>query len=393
MKMPEEKDILVVDDEPIIRDILIRKLTSSGYKPVAVENAFEALDRMRDRPFPVILSDIMMPGIDGIELIKKVRVLYPDTVVIMITAVSNANAAIEALKQGASDYLIKPFNLEEIVISIQNALEKRRLILENRGYQEHLEEIVKVQTAEIRGLLSVEQQKTAQLNKALAEIQVTYNTTLEALSTALDYRDNATEGHSQRVVQYSLEIGRALGLSNDELKNLARGTLLHDIGKIGVPDSILRKPSNLTTEEWVEMRRHVEYGYSMLKDIPFLRDASFLVLHHQEKYDGTGYPQGLKREQIVMNARIFALADTYDSMTTDRPYRRALPDGAAREEILRCRSSQFDPVVVDTFFNIPAVRWSLIKEDVAGAKVDNSIYRNFDKPAASEKDPIPLMLL
>ena len=391
--MPEEKDILIVDDEPIIRDILIRKLTSSGYKPVAVENAFEAFDKMREKPFPVILSDIMMPGIDGIELIKKVRVLYPDTAVVMITAVSNANAAIEALKHGASDYLIKPFNLEEIVISIQNALEKRRLIIENRGYQEHLEEIVKAQTAEIRGLLSVEQQKTAELNKALAEVQVTYNTTLEALSTALDYRDNATEGHSQRVVQYSIEVGKALGLSRSELQNLARGTLLHDIGKIGVPDSILRKPAKLSTKEWIQMRKHVEYGYSMLKDIPFLKDASFLVLHHQEKYDGTGYPQGLKREQIVMGARIFALADTYDSMTTDRPYRQALPDVDAREEILRCRNSQFDPVVVDTFFKIPEGRWSAIKEDVAGMKADNIIFQNLDKTFGHDKDPIPLLLL
>lgn len=391
--MPEEKDILVVDDEPIIRDILIRKLTSSGYKPVAVENAFEALDKMREKPFPVILSDIMMPGIDGIELIRKVRVLYPDTAVVMITAVSNANAAIEALKHGASDYLIKPFNLEEIVISIQNALEKRRLIIENRGYQEHLEEIVKAQTEEIRGLLSVEQQKTAQLNKALAEIQVTYNTTLEALSTTLDYRDNATGGHSQRVVQYSVEVGKALGLGSDELKDLARGTLLHDIGKIGVPDSILRKPAKLSTKEWVQMRKHVEYGYSMLKGIPFLTDASFVVLHHQEKYDGTGYPQGLKREQIVMGARIFALADTYDSMTTDRPYRKALPDMDAREEILRCRSSQFDPVVVDTFFKIPESNWSKIKEDVAGMKADNIIFQNLDKTFGHDKDPIPLLLL
>ena len=391
--MTEEKDILVVDDEAIIRDILVRKLTSSGYKPVAVENAFEALDKMREKPFPVILSDIMMPGIDGIDLIKKVRVLYPDTVVVMITAVSNANAAIEALKQGASDYLIKPFNLEEIVISIQNALEKRRLILENRGYQEHLEEIVKVQTAEIRGLLSVEIQKTAELNKALAEIQITYNTTLEALSTALDYRDNATEGHSQRVVQYSIEVGKALGLNSNDLLNLSRGTLLHDIGKIGVPDSILRKPAELTTKEWVEMRKHVEYGYSMLKGIPFLKDASFLVLHHQEKYDGTGYPQGLKREEIVMSARIFALADTYDSMTTDRPYRKALPDMDARNEILRCRGSQFDPVVVDTFFKIPESKWSKVKEDVAGMKADNVIFRNLDITFGNEKDPIPLLLL
>ncbi len=391
--MPEEKDILVVDDEPIIRDILVRKLTSSGYRPVAVENAFEALDKMREKQFPVILSDIMMPGIDGIDLIKKVRVLYPDTAVVMITAVSNANAAIEALKQGASDYLIKPFNLEEIVISIQNALEKRRLILENRGYQEHLEDILKIQTAEIRGLLSVEQQKTAELNKALAEIEVTYNTTLEALSTALDYRDNATEGHSQRVVKYSIEIGNALGLNREELRNLARGTLLHDIGKIGVPDSVLRKPAQLTMEEWVQMKKHVEYGYSMLKGIPFLKDASFLVLHHQEKYDGTGYPQGLKRDEIVLSARIFALADTYDSMTTDRPYRKALPDMDAREEILRCRNSQFDPVVVDTFFKIPEVQWSKIKEDVAGMKTDNIIFRNLDKTFGHEKDPIPLLLL
>src|SRR4030066_1424063 len=339
----------------------------------------------------VLTSNLLFRS--GIELIKKVRILYPDTAVVMITAVSNANAAIEALKQGASDYLIKPFNLEEIVISIQNALEKRRLILENRGYQEHLEEIVKVQTAEIRGLLSVEIQKTAELNKALAEIQVTYNTTLDALLTALDYRDNATEGHSQREVRYSIEVGKARGSTREALKNLARGTLLHDIGKIGVPDSILRKPAELSTEEGGEMRKHVEYGYTMLKGIPFLKDASFLVLHHQEKYDGRGDPQGLKREQIVMGARIFALADTYDSMTTDRPYRKALPDVDAREEILRCRNSQFDPVVVDTFFKIPEGRWSAIKEDVAGMKADNIIFQNLDKTFGHDKDPIPLLLL
>lgn len=391
--MPEEKDILVVDDEPIIRDILVRKLTSSGYRPVAVENAFEALDKMREKTFPVILSDIMMPGIDGIELLKKVRSGYPDTAVVMITAVSNANAAIEALKEGASDYLIKPFNLEEIVMSIANALEKRRLILENRGYQEHLEELVRVQTAEIRGLLAIEQQKTFQLNKALDEIQVTYNTTLEALSTALDYRDNVTEGHSQRVVKYSIEIGKALGLKNYDLEVLARGTLLHDIGKIGVPDSILRKPAILTSEEWGEMRKHVEYGYRMLKGIPFLKDASSIVLHHQERYDGAGYPQGLKRDEIVIGARIFAIVDTYDSMTTDRPYRKALTDKDAREEILRGRNSQFDPVVVDTFFKIPEQKWSTIKEDVAGRKSNNSIFRSTDKTAVNERDPVPLKLL
>lgn len=268
-----------------------------------------------------------------------------------------------------------------------------RLILENRGYQEHLEELVRVQTAEIRGLLAIEQQKTFQLNKALDEIQVTYNTTLEALSTALDYRDNVTEGHSQRVVKYSIEIGKALGLKDYDLEVLARGTLLHDIGKIGVPDSILRKPAILTSEEWGEMRKHVEYGYRMLKGIPFLKDASSIVLHHQERYDGAGYPQGLKRDEIVIGARIFAIVDTYDSMTTDRPYRKALTDKDAREEILLGRNSQFDPVVVDTFFKIPEQKWSTIKEDVAGSKYNNSIFRSTDKTAVYEKDPVPLKLL
>ena len=362
--MLDDKDILIVDDEPLIREILVRKLSNSGYRPVAVENAFEALDKMRGTPFPVVLSDIMMPGIDGIELLKKLRASYPDTAVVMITAVSNVSAAVEALREGAYDYLIKPFNLEEVAFSVRNTLEKRRLLLENRGYQERLEEIVQVQTAEIRDLLTTERHKTIELNKALDEIEVTYNSTLEALSTALDYRDNETEGHSQRVVRYSLEIGKTLGLTDSEIETLVRGTLLHDIGKIGVPDSILRKPAKLTEEEWVEMRKHVEYGYRMLKDIPFLKEASLIVLHHQERYDGTGYPQGLKGNDIVIGARIFAVVDTYDSMTSDRPYRKALTDTVAREEICRCRSSQFDPDVVDTFFKIPKEEWLNVKEEV-----------------------------
>lgn len=358
------QEILIVDDEPIIREILVRKLTESGYRPVPAENAFEALTRMKESPFPLVLSDIMMPGIDGIELLKRVRSMYPDTAVVMITAVSNVSIAIEALREGAYDYLIKPFNLEEVVLSVRNAFEKRRLILENRLHQEHLEEIVKAQTAEIRQLLSIEQQKTFELNKALEEIQVTYSATLEALSAALDYRDNETEGHSQRVVRYSLEIGNVLELDRHEMEILARGTLLHDIGKIGVPDSILWKPGKLTEEEWVEMRKHVEYGCRMLKNIPFLRDAALMVLHHHERYDGTGYPQGLKGNDILIGARIFAIADTYDAMTTDRPYRKALSDHDAREEIRRCSSSQFDPDIVEAFFKIPVDKWLKIRSDV-----------------------------
>lgn len=268
------------------------------------------------------------------------------------------------MREGAYDYLIKPFHLEEIVLSLKNAEEKRRLIIENRLYQEHLEEIVKDQTADIRELLSIEQQKTCELKKALEEIQITYNATLETLSTALDYKDHETEGHSQRVVKYSLAIANMLNLEKPQKEILARGAILHDIGKIGIPDSILLKPASLTEDEWQQMRKHIEYGYLMLKDIPFLKEATMIVLHHQEKYDGTGYPLGLKGNDIVIGARIFAVADTYDAMTTDRPYRKALSDSYARNEIKRCSGSQFDPTIVEAFLTISPEQWLKIKKDV-----------------------------
>lgn len=357
-------EILVVDDEPLIREILVRKLSDTGYKVTQADNGIAALEIMADKPFPLVLSDIMMPRMDGLEFLKSLKLLHPDTAVVMITAVSNVNIAIEALREGAFDYILKPFNLEEIVLSLRNAQEKRRLILENRMYQNQLEEIVKDQTSEIRGLLSLEQHKTSELNKALEEIQVTYNTTLETLSTALDYRDNETEGHSQRVAKYSLEIANVLHLQKEEKETLARGAILHDIGKIGIPDSILLKPARLTDAEWSTMRNHTLYGYRMLKDIPFLKEATTIVLHHQEKYDGTGYPHGLKGNDISIGARIFAVADTYDAMTTDRPYRKALSDSYAINEIKRCSGTQFDPEIVDAFFTIPSERWLRIKEDI-----------------------------
>lgn len=381
MSVPENPaEILIVDDEPLIREILTRKLRDSGYRPIPAENAFEALNTMREHPCPLVLSDIMMPGMDGIALLKALRTTYPDTAVVMITAVSNVSIAIEALREGAYDYLIKPFNLEEVVLSIRNALEKRRLVLENRMYQDHLEEIVKAQTEEIRQLLVTEQRRLNELNKAIEEIDVTHSATLDALSTALDYRDNETEGHSQRVVRYSLEIGRAMGLERHDMEILGRGTLLHDIGKIGVPDAVLWKPGKLTDEEWVEMRNHVEYGYRMLKHIPFLRDAAMIMLHHHERFDGAGYPQNLKDDDIVIGARIFAIADTYDAMTTDRPYRKALTDLNAREEIARCNGSQFDPTIVEAFFNIAADRWLQIKEDVA---IHFKSYKEVIRPVMS----------
>jgi putative nucleotidyltransferase with HDIG domain len=181
---------------------------------------------------------------------------------------------------------------------------------------------------------------------------------------ALDYRDNETQGHTQRVSVYTVELAKRLDVDGADLEIIKRGAILHDIGKIGVSDTILRKPAKLTDAEWFEMRRHVQYGYEMLKDIAFLRDAAKIVLHHHERFDGMGYPNGASRDEILFGARIFVVADTFDAMTSARPYRRALSYDDAQAEIARCAGTQFDPRVVDTFLKVPPTRWLELREEV-----------------------------
>jgi putative nucleotidyltransferase with HDIG domain len=239
-------------------------------------------------------------------------------------------------------------------VSLEQALQMKRLEQEVENHQHHLEDMVK--------------QRTKQLQSALRRIEQTYDDTLEALAAALDLRDNDTAGHSLRVTGYCLEMSKAIGCSGEQLKHIVRGAYLHDIGKIGIPDAILLKPGKLTPDERKLMESHARVGYELVSRIVFLAPAAEIVLTHQERYDGTGYPQGLVGEEIPLGARIFAVADTLDAMTTDRPYRRALPFEAARAEIIRESTRQFDPEVVRVFLSIPEKVWEDIRLKAAAPR-------------------------
>lgn len=364
--------VLVVDDEPAVWELLGEKLGRSGFEWRGCSSGEEALGWLRRESFDAIISDLKMPGLTGLNLLKKIRGGHPHIAFLMATGEDDIRVGVEAMKEGSDDYLIKPFHLETAVGSIRRALEKKRLELELEKYREHLEEIV--------------DQHTRQLQTAMKRIERTYDDTLEALGAALDLRDTETAGHSRRVSLYCLTVARAMGCTPEQLRTITRGAYLHDIGKIGIPDSILLKEGKLTADELAVMQTHVRIGYELLSRIPFLAAAAEIVLAHQERYDGTGYPQGLMGEEIPLGARIFAVADTLDAMTSDRPYRQALSVSRAREEIIRESGKQFDPDVVRVFLSLPEQTWENIRREVAGVRgrIGHALF-------GSEKSPIQEM--
>jgi putative nucleotidyltransferase with HDIG domain len=343
-----ERHLLVVDDDEGVRRIVAELLSDEGYEPSTAESAQDALAQMADGPFPLVITDLKMPEVDGLEFLRALRQEHPDTAVIMMTGYGQVASAVEALKLGAADYLTKPIRVNHLSASVLRALDRRRLELESRNYQSDLEAAVR--------------EKTAEVERAYQEIGEVYRLTLEALVTALDAREAETGHHSQRVVRYSLAIADRLDVQGVERENLARGALLHDIGKIGVPDHILLKPGPLDEEEWVQMRKHPEIGARILSDISFLAPAAEIVLMHQETWDGSGYPLGRAGEDIPLGARIFAGADTLDAIVSDRPYRRGRPLSYAREEIQRVSGSQFDPRVVQAFMEISDEEWLALRD-------------------------------
>jgi response regulator RpfG family c-di-GMP phosphodiesterase len=342
--------VLVVDDEPAIRDLLFEGLKDSGFDCSVAANGSEALEQLRRRRFGLVLSDIDMPAMDGVKLLQRVKEAHPDVEVVMITGVVDVEVALRAMRMGANDYLTKPFNLEEVRLTVERAMEKRRLVLENREYQRDLEAKVAERTVEV--VL-----KRREIEELYEKLQTSYETTLEALAAALDTRDTETQGHSVRVSEYTVVIARRMGVEEPELTEIRRGALLHDVGKIGIPDAVLRKPGKLTAEEWREMKLHPEIGGRILSGIKFLEKSLPVVMAHQERFDGSGYPRGLKGDEIPLGARIFAVVDTLDAMTSDRPYRKALGYEDAREEIIRNSGIQFDPKVVEVFLSIPPEEW------------------------------------
>jgi putative nucleotidyltransferase with HDIG domain len=346
----EAENILVVDDEEAIREVVSTMLESRGYHCVAVSNGRAAQDFVRKQTPDLVLSDMIMPEMDGIKLLDWLRNFDPEIPVIMVTAIHDISTALEAIRRGAYDYILKPFEKDQLFHGVGRALQHRRLVVENRTYQQDLERKVEERTAELRA--------------KHYELEQSYDDTLEALGTALDMKDAETEGHCQRVTAFTISIAKSVPVPINYLPIMARAAFLHDIGKMAIPDSILRKPGPLDNDEKTIMRTHCEIGYNVLTRIPFLRDAAEIVLAHQEFFDGTGYPRGLRGELIPLGARIFSIADALDAMISDRPYRKALPMSHAREEIRRCAGSQFDPKIVEVFLSIPEQHWLDLRENL-----------------------------
>ncbi len=341
------RKLLIVDDEPEVRAVL-RDLLSDTYECSEASSAEEALQLLREDNYQLVISDITMSGISGLDMIPHARRISPDTVIVMVSGMQTIESAIEALRLGAFDYLMKPFDLRQAEAAVTRALEHYELVTAKQRYENHLEELV--------------EQRTIELDKALGSLEAAYRSTLRALTAALETRDAETHGHSERVVTFSLRLGREYGLNGPQMNALEFGSLLHDIGKIGVPDAILRKPSQLTEDEWTRMREHPLHGQQILRGIEFLEGAARVVAQHHEKWDGSGYPLGLKAEEIDVCARIFSVADAFDAITSDRVYREGRSYEAAVAEMDKWTGKQFDPTVVEAFHRVPKEDWDELRK-------------------------------
>ncbi|MGA2358204.1 MAG: HD domain-containing phosphohydrolase [Terriglobales bacterium] len=348
--MPKDR-ILVVDDEETIREMVCSMLSLAQFQTRAAANGVEALAVLESgEEFDLVLSDLMMAEMDGIVLLERVKERYPDMPIVMLTAVLDIEVALQALRNGAYDYLPKPFEREQLLNTVRRALENRRLKRENDAYRTRLEELVAA--------------RTLQWKTALSDLERSYDITLEALGDALDLKDAETYGHTRRVTAFAIAIARRMGLSKEEISVIARGAFLHDIGKMAIRDDILRKPDKLTDEEMAVMREHCYLGYKIISRIPFLKEAAEIVYAHQEHYDGTGYPRGLKGDEIPLGARIFAIADTLDAMRSDRPYRDAQSIQAVRKEIESWSGRQFDPQIAKVFLEMPDNIWEDLRNNI-----------------------------
>jgi cyclic di-GMP phosphodiesterase len=354
--------LLIVDDEAAVRGVL-HDLLDQSYDCAEASSAEEALSLLRLSPYELVISDITMTGMSGLQMIPYIKTIAPGSVIVMVSGVQTIESAINALRLGAFDYLMKPFDLRQVEAAIQRAHEHHELIAAKQRYENHLEELV--------------DQRTAELDDALGSLEDAYRSTLQALTAALETRDAETHGHSERVVTFSLRLGREYGLNANELKALEFGSLLHDIGKIGVPDAILRKPGKLTEEEWDRMREHPLHGQQILRGIEFLEGAGKVVAQHHEKWDGSGYPLGLRGEEIDICARIFAVADAFDAITSDRVYRKAQSYEAAALELEDWADRQFDPKIVAAFHRVPKEDWEELRQ--------RSLLR---EPSASDWRPL-----
>ncbi len=345
--------VLIVDDEASVRRVMAVVLAQLGLPCETADSGEEALRILETHQIGAVISDLQMPGMSGMELLGKVRQLYPHVVFLVVTGVDDIKVGIQAMRQGADDYIVKPLQVDANILlaSLTRALHVKRLEQEVENYRHHLEDIVAEQTQQLR--------------EALHQIERSYDHTLEALGAAIDLRDSTTAGHSRRVFLYSIEIAKGMGGLEKQMRNIAMGAWLHDIGKLAISDAILLKPGPLTDKEREIMQRHAQIGYDLLRGIPFLAGAAEIVFAHHERCDGSGYPRGLMAREIPVGAQIFAVADTFDAMTSDRPYRSALPFKVSREVIERGAGKAYDLHVANIFLNIPEETWEAICRETA----------------------------
>jgi putative nucleotidyltransferase with HDIG domain len=327
---PMPRSVLLVDDDPAILKVTELALTQAEYSCTKAGSAVQALSALRGsgRPFDLMITDVAMRGMSGLDLIRRALELNPDLTVITMSALTEIQTPVEAIRAGTADYLVKPFDIDDLLACVSRSLNKKEAAFERKRVE-------------------------AQMSK--------WDAAARALALSLNARDKETEGHAERVLAYSIRLGREIELSNDDMIALEFGARLHDIGKIGVPDHVLKKPHPLTDQEWVVMKKHPTIGQQMLLSMKLPDTAAAIVGQHHEKWDGSGYPLGLRGEQIHIGARVFSVVDAFDAITSDRVYRQGKPYEAALEEIQKFSGIQFDPDVVKAFTAIDQQEWAQIR--------------------------------
>ncbi|MEP6902803.1 MAG: HD domain-containing phosphohydrolase [Actinomycetota bacterium] len=371
-----EKNLLIIEQDETKRKILT-SFFSSKYKCDEADSLNTALEKIKKKEYSVVLTAFTLSSLNGIDLIPHLQELSPRTIPIFVSDNEMVGNTVRAFRAGAFEVIQKPLELRKAEAVIEKAFGKFEIRCLKDRYQHHLEELVA--------------ERTVELDKALEEVENSYRSTLRALVQALETRDFETHGHSERVVTFSLRLGYELGLEKEVLRDLELGALLHDIGKIGVPDAILRKPAKLNEEEWKKMKLHPLHGQKILRNIPFLEGASRIVAQHHEKWDGTGYPYAMRGEDIDIGARIFAVVDAFDAMVSDRVYRKGCPYKDALEELEKYAGTQFDPLIVEAFKAIPKEDWEILRERSLIEKQEISSFQSVVAELVSSREQFEMV--
>jgi HD-GYP domain-containing protein (c-di-GMP phosphodiesterase class II) len=351
-----QKNILLIVEEDAMRKF-VSEFLGLKYVCDAVDAVESALEKIKTKEYSVVFCD---------KISSEVSLLSPSSVVILLSD------SPDTLQTEIFETIAKPFELNEIEAAIERGLKHYQIKSEKQYFQNKLEKLIS--------------ERESSLHNAKKEFETSYQLTLKALVQALETRDYETLGHSERVVTFSLRLGHEIGLSENELHHLELGAVLHDIGKIGVPDSILRKPAKLTDEEWIKMKLHPTHGQKILRNVPFLEPAAEVVMQHHEYWDGSGYPQGLRGENISLGARVFAVVDAFDSIVSDKIYRKGRSYIEAINELERCSGTQFDPAIIEAFKKIPQEDWKILYQRSVSSRNESQSFQTIVNELLESKE-------